>query len=88
MSENKRFELVDFQDNIWWVNYNTGQITNENSNFTLIWKELVVDLLNEQDSKIHQFQKRYDRQSRIIQKLWSIIKNKDNDKKQKKLKNY
>ena len=77
MIENKRFELIDFQSNVWGVNNNTEQITYENSNFTQIWKELVVDLLNEQDSKIHQLQKRNDRQSRIIQKLWNIIKNKD-----------
>ena len=77
MIENKRFELIDFQSNVWGVNNNTGQITYENSNFTQIQKELVVDLLNEQDSKIHHLQKRNDRQSRIIQKLWSIIKNKD-----------
>ena len=68
---------MDFQDNVWGVNNNTGQITYENSNFTQIWKELVIDLLNEQDSKIHQVQKRNDRKSKIIQKLWNIIKNKD-----------
>ena len=68
---------MDFQDNVWGVNNNTGQITYENSNFTQIWKELVIDLLNEQNSKIHQVQKRNDRKSKIIQKLWNIIKNKD-----------
>ena len=67
MTENKRFELA-YEKGNWWA-VRDGDIT--------LWKEEVIHLLNELSEENEQLKQRNDRQAKQLDRLYSLIEEKD-----------
>lgn len=67
MTENKRFKLA-YEKGNWWA-VRDGDIT--------LWKEEVIHLLNELSEENEQLKQRNDRQAKQLDRLYSLIEEKD-----------
>ena len=67
MTENKRFELA-YEKGNWWA-VRDGDIT--------LWKEEVIHLLNDLSEENEQLKQRNDRQAKQLDRLYSLIEEKD-----------